>query len=132
MDTSATPSGKKRILVVEDERTAGRMLARLLSDDYDVELAVDGVEGLQRALELPGPDLIITDVTMPGLDGVTMIERIRALSPRKVPVIFLTACGAPQDVARGIRAGARSYMIKPVDIDQLELRIKRALGADGN
>lgn len=132
MDTSATPSGKKRILVVEDERTAGRMLARLLSDDYDVELAVDGVEGLQRALELPGPDLIITDVTMPGLDGVTMIERIRALSPRKVPVIFLTACGAPQDVVRGIRAGARSYMIKPVDIDQLELRIKRALGVDGN
>ena len=107
---------------------AGRMLVRLLSDEYDVELASNGIDGLQRALAIPGPDLIITDVTMPGVDGVTMVERIRAVTPRKAPVIFLTARGAPHDVVRGIHAGARHYMVKPVDIGELEKRIKRALG----
>lgn len=128
MVTSIPPAGKKRILVVEDEPTAGRMLVRLLSDEYEVELAANGIEGLQKALAIPGPDLIITDVTMPGIDGVTMVERIRAVTPRKAPVIFLTARGAPQDVVRGIHAGARHYMVKPVDITELEKRIKRALG----
>ena len=107
---------------------AGRMLVRLLSDEYDVDLASNGLEGLRKALEIPGPDLIITDVTMPGIDGVTMVERIRQITPRKAPVIFLTARGAPQDVVRGIHAGARHYMVKPVDIVELEKRIKRALG----
>lgn len=128
MVTSIPPAGKKRILVVEDELTAGRMLVRLLSDEYDVELAGNGLEGLQKAVANPGPDLIITDVSMPGIDGVTMVERIRQITPRKAPVIFLTARGAPQDVVRGIHAGARHYMVKPVDFDELEKRIKRALG----
>ena len=128
MVTSIPPASKKRILVVEDEPMAGRMLVRLLSDEYEVELAGNGIEGLQKALAIPGPDLIITDVTMPGIDGVTMVERIRAVTPRKAPVIFLTARGAPQDVVRGIHAGARHYMVKPVDINELEKRIKRALG----
>jgi DNA-binding response OmpR family regulator len=126
--TSIPPPPKKRILVVEDEPTAGNMLVRLLADEYEVELAGDGVEGLRRALTTPGPDLIITDVTMPGLDGVTMVERIRATTPRKAPVIFLTARGAAHDVVRGIHAGARHYMVKPVDIAELEKRIHRALG----
>ena len=128
MVTSIPPANKKRILVVEDEPMAGRMLVRLLSDEYDVDLASNGIEGLQKALATPAPDLIITDVTMPGVDGVTMVERIRAAAPRKAPVIFLTARGAPHDVVRGIHAGARHYMVKPVDIGELEKRIKRALG----
>jgi DNA-binding response OmpR family regulator len=127
--TSSPPAPKKRILVVEDEPTAGRMLVRLLSDEYEVELAGDGMDGLRKALSSPAPDLIITDVTMPGIDGVTMVERIRAASTgRKAPVIFLTARGAAHDVVRGIHAGARHYMVKPVDIDELEKRIHRALG----
>lgn len=128
MVTSLPPPAKKRILVVEDEPTAGRMLVRLLSDEYEVELAGDGMDGLRKGLATPAPDLIITDVTMPGIDGVTMVERIRAITPRKAPVIFLTARGAAHDVVRGIHAGARHYMVKPVDIEELEKRIRRALG----
>jgi len=105
------------------------MLGRLLEDEYTVETASDGVEGLTIALRTPGPDLIVADVSMPHLDGISMMQQIRARSTRKVPVIFLTARGDPKDVIAGITAGARHYMVKPIDFPKLEARIKKAIGS---
>jgi DNA-binding response OmpR family regulator len=74
------------------------------------------------------PDLIISVVTMPRLDGLGMVRRIRAQQTFKVPIIFLTALDSPADVIAGIAAGARNYLTKPVDIHELERRVARALG----
>lgn len=126
MPAAALPIKKKKILLVDDDVAATEAIAQLLSNDFDVITAHDGFEGYELAVAVPGPDLIIADVEMPGMLGTTMVERIRA--KRRVPVIFLTALGGPLDVVRGIQAGARHYLTKPVNIDELEAKIERALG----
>jgi two-component system OmpR family response regulator len=118
---------RKRILIVDDDVSAGRMLALLLGDDYDTMHAADGLEGLRLAEEMD-PDLIITDVTMPNMDGYTMAKRLHASRKRKVPLIFVTARGDPRHLIQGIQSGARHYLIKPIDVADLEARIKRVFG----
>ncbi len=118
---------KKKILIVDDDVSAAHALAQLLSDEYEVDCAADGFEGYQLAVRTPGPDLVIADVEMPKMNGTMMVSLIRA--KRKVPVIFLTALGGALDVVKGIQAGARHYLTKPVDIDELEAKIHRVLGA---
>lgn len=118
---------KKRILLVDDDPAALRVLAEALEDDYEIVTATDGIAGLAAAAT--APDLIVTDVNMPRLDGVEMIQRIRDQLGLRVPVIFLTAMDSPRDVIAGIAAGARHYMPKPVNLAQLEQRIARALGS---
>ena len=130
-DGSAKPlpsaARRKVVLVVDDDPGARDALLQLLSDRYDVVTAMDGVDGFEMATLLD-PDLIVTDVTMPRLDGVAMVKRIRARMQRKAPVIFLTGCDTPSDVIAGISAGARHYLSKPVDINDLERRIEHAIG----
>jgi len=118
---------RKRILIVDDDVSAGRMLALLLSDEYDTVHAADGLEGLRLAAETD-PDLIITDVTMPIMDGYTMAARLHATQKRKVPLIFVTARGDPRHLIQGIQSGARHYLIKPIDVADLEARIRRVFG----
>jgi two-component system, sensor histidine kinase ChiS len=122
---------KKRILLVEDDLETARMLARVLSIRYEVNIATDGLQGLTLAAATPAPDLIITDVMMPGLDGLHMVERIKALDGcARLPIIFLTACSTPEDVIAGIRAGARSYLMKPIKIEELYERVQRTLSRE--
>ncbi len=119
---------KKRILVVEDEPGSALAIARILRPMYDVVLARDGREGLECALALPGPDLILSDVHMPGFSGLEMVNRIRDTERgRKIPVIFLTAMGSAQNIVDGYRAGAKYYMGKPIDVDELLDTIEAAL-----
>jgi DNA-binding response OmpR family regulator len=125
---SLTPARRKHILLVEDDAGAAEALARVLSEQYDVVVARDGMEGLAMASK-SSPDLIISDVTMPRLDGFAMVRHIRSHLARKVPVIFVSGSNAPADVIAGIRAGARHYLTKPVDLQELESRIARALGS---
>jgi DNA-binding response OmpR family regulator len=128
--TSVAPEPvRKRILIVEDDPHARGMLAKLLQDEYTVDVAADGLQCLEAALRTPGPDLIVTDVTMPNLDGITMVQRLRTRSKRRVPVIFLTARDDPRSVIAGIASGARHYIVKPIDLPKLEARIKKALGS---
>jgi DNA-binding response OmpR family regulator len=124
---SSIPARRRRILIVEDEPGAREGLFRALSADYDVVAAADGLEGVDAAIRLP-PDLILSDVSMPRLGGLPMVKLIRARLGRKVPVIFLTANDSTQAVIDGIAAGARHYLTKPVDIDDLGRRIRRLLG----
>jgi DNA-binding response OmpR family regulator len=118
---------RKRILVVDDDAGTLHAIAALLSGDYEVSTASDGIEGLQAALRLH-PDLIIADVWMPRADGVTMVQRMKQLDVLKhVPVIFLTGQTSVQSTVAGISAGAWAYLPKPIDPDILERKVKSAL-----
>lgn len=117
---------RKKILLAEDEHVAGDALARILTASYDVIRARDGLEGVRLALATP-PDLILTDVAMPNLDGLAMARTIRAKLGRKIPLIVMTAHGRPADVVAGIQAGAKHYLVKPIDVDDLERKVKHAL-----
>jgi DNA-binding response OmpR family regulator len=125
MHAHAMPVRRKRILIVDDEPDYRDILAESLGAQYDVVVARDGIEGLELASTF-APDLIITDVTMPRLGGLAMIRHLRGKQGIKAPVFFLSALGAPSDVIAGISAGARHYLTKPVDLNDLKKRIARA------
>lgn len=125
--SSSAPPRKRRILVVDDEVATRNVISRALAVRYEVMVASDGIEGAEMAAASQ-PDLIVTDISMPRLDGLGMVQRIRSQQARKVPVIFLTALDTPRAVIAGISAGARHYLTKPVDLGDLEKRVQRALG----
>jgi two-component system, OmpR family, response regulator TrcR len=118
---------RKRILIVEDEPDSSALLANFLAPQYDVVIARDGVEGIAEA-KREVPDLIITDVSMPRLDGLSMVRHLRTREGLRAPVIFVTAMGTPSDVIAGISAGARNYLMKPIELADLKKRVARALG----
>jgi DNA-binding response OmpR family regulator len=119
----------RQILIAEDEEPTRRVLTRILgaNQNYEITLAIDGIQGVQKAIQNP-PDLIITDVSMPNLDGLRMVSAIRHLLGRKVPVIVLTAKDGALDVVAGIQAGARHYLFKPIDMVDLEDKVMHILG----
>ena len=116
------------ILVVddnEDNREIAR--ARLEANRYDVELAVDGEEGLARAKELR-PDLILLDVMMPKLDGIEVVKRLKADGDLPfIPVLLLTAKSGVKDVVQGLQAGADDYLTKPIEHSALVARVAAML-----
>lgn len=128
--SGGAPGGaaKKRILVVEDDAAIVTMLKRVLGSAYEVDTAADGMDGLSRATRHPFPDLIISDVMMPRLDGYSMVARLRKTTNAKIPVIFLTAKNDPKSVVTGITVGARHYVTKPFKVDDLLDKVKRTLG----
>src|SRR5215470_14253609 len=117
-----------RILVVDDDAWILRMVTTVLEKrGYEVEVARDGEEGLAQAQASP-PDLIITDVMMPRLDGWALVKQLRARAELAlVPVIFLTALGSDEDRIRGFRLGADDYLAKPFRFEELDLRVAKAL-----
>jgi signal transduction histidine kinase len=113
------------ILIVDDEPTAREtVVAMLEAEDYDLQLAKDGMQALQM-LEQLQPDLILLDVMLPGMDGFEVCRRIRA-TPRlaEVPVIMLTALDDRDSLLRGIEAGADDFLTKPVDGRELQARAR--------
>jgi DNA-binding response OmpR family regulator len=123
------PPGRPRrhvVLVVDDDTASTDLLAKILRPRYEVMVANDGVQGFEMATK-SRPDLIITDVTMPRLDGLAMVRLIRARLHSKLPVILLTGRNAAADIIAGIGAGALHYLTKPVNIADLESRVARAL-----
>jgi CheY-like chemotaxis protein len=117
-----------RILIVDDDPWILRMVSTLLEKrGYQIVTASDGEEGLMRADQLK-PDLIITDVMMPKLDGWALVRALRSRGEfALVPVIFLTALGGEEDRIRGFRLGADDYLPKPFRFEELELRVANAL-----
>ena len=111
-----------RILVVEDEPRLLHNLAKALREErYAVDTAPDGEEGLFKA-ESYNYDLVVLDVMLPGLDGWTVLDRLR--TKKKTPVLMLTARDAPEDRVRGLDTGADDYLIKPFDLTELLARIR--------
>ena len=113
------------ILIVDDERNTREGLQRALQDRYDVLLAEDSQKAVQ-ALESTPVDVMLTDLRMPGGDGIGLLRR--ALSLSNPPVcIMMTAYGSIENAVLAMQAGAYHYVTKPVNLDELELVIHRAL-----
>jgi DNA-binding NtrC family response regulator len=114
-----------KILVIDDEPGVRESLKMALKSDYTVLTASSAEEGLQL-MEEAGPDLVLLDIIMPGTDGLTALERIRALNDR-VPVLMLTASQTRNTAFQAGRLGAYDYIIKPFQIDELKLKLARAI-----
>lgn len=115
------------ILVVEDEHTLRRLLEYRLGKQYDVRTAANGEEALQKVQESV-PDLIISDIMMPKMDGFALQSALqKQKNTRAVPFIFLTAKADEQSRTKGMRTGVDDYITKPFDIEQLLSRIERLL-----
>ena len=116
-----------RILVIEDEPQLARHVTRALTRHGHLASARhDGAAGLQAALDDP-PDLIVLDLNLPGLDGLTVLARLRAAGSL-ARVLILTARGEVEHRVRGLNAGADDYLAKPFSLDELVARIE-ALGS---
>jgi DNA-binding response OmpR family regulator len=119
----------KVIMVVEDDAAIRDMLVRSLGTNYCVYESADGQLALENLARLKPPDLIIMDVMMPRMDGLTLAAKVKAESRLKnVPLIFLTGRDSPKDVVQGINAGARHYLTKPFKIQTLLEKVGKAIG----
>ena len=117
----------KKVLVVEDHHDTSFLLCRLLKmEGYEVEHAIDGMVGFSTATS-EHPDLIVTDIQMPRMDGIEMIKRIRESRPiSKTPIIVMSAYGK-RLINDAIEAGADAFVEKPIDLDNLLATIKSKL-----
>jgi DNA-binding response OmpR family regulator len=117
--------GSSRILVVDDDATVSEVVARYLErDGFVVETVADGRVALDRALAEP-PDLVVLDLMLPGMDGLEVCRRLRALAP--VPIIILTARGQESDRIVGLELGADDYVAKPFSTKELVARVRAVL-----
>jgi two-component system, OmpR family, response regulator PhoP len=115
-----------RLLLIEDDAVLRLGLARQLeADGYRVDLAADGEDGLFQAREYP-VDLAIVDLGLPKLNGLTVVQRLRA-DGRTIPILILTARGSWQDKVLGLEAGADDYLVKPFEYPELAARVKALL-----
>ena len=122
----ATPSTKRRVLVVDDEENVTHLVSSALRfDGFETTTAGSGTAALAAVAELD-PDLIVLDVMMPGLDGLGVLQNLRAAGSQ-VPVIFLTARDAASDRIGGLRAGADDYVVKPFSVEELLARVHAVL-----
>ena len=119
-----------RVLVVDDDPPLRRMLARTLTaEDYAVTTAGDGGTALSLVAGGSPPDLIVLDVSMPGLDGLAVCRRLRAKGVT-VPILMLTARDSVADRVFGLESGADDYLVKPFAVEELIARL-RALSRRG-
>lgn len=116
----------KRILVIEDDDHIAEGLKLNLSlQGYDVIAASDGVTGLQKYKEW-SPDLIVLDIMLPGIDGLSVLRNIR-LDDERIPILILSARGSADDRVKGLAFGVDDYLVKPFDLEEFLLRIERLL-----
>ncbi len=115
-----------RILLIDDDASLREVLAFALADQgHEVETAGDGASGIERLAEVR-PDLVITDLKMPGLDGMEVLRRVRASDP-EIPVIVLTAFGRIEEAVAAMQAGAHHYLTKPYNREELKVAVEQAL-----
>ncbi|HEU5181989.1 MAG TPA: sigma-54 dependent transcriptional regulator [Candidatus Polarisedimenticolia bacterium] len=125
-DPGMEEASAARLLVVDDEATQREMLSGILTRaGYRVTLAAAGVEAL-AILERDGFDLLLTDQKMPGMDGLSLLERATALQP-DLPVILMTAYGSVSEAVSAMKRGAADYLTKPFDRDELLLVLGKVL-----
>ena len=116
-----------RLLIVEDDPQISTGLHLYLeAQGYDVELAQDGQNGLERATALPGYDLVVLDAKLPGKTGFDILREMRARGV-STPVLFLSGLGSPEDRLRGFELGADDYLTKPFSTDELVARVQAIL-----
>jgi CheY-like chemotaxis protein len=118
--TSKAPPPMRTVLVVEDDVALRTMVARALATHYCVEQAEDGLAALERLCVIEPPSLILLDIMMPRVDGLTLARKLKEDPKlRSVPVIFVTAKDTPRDLVAGLGVGAKHYLTKPFSIATL-------------
>lgn len=110
---------KQKLLIVDDEQGIVDMMASYFSHTYDVLTAYSGIEALKKIAGQP--DLILLDINMPGMDGLTLCQKIREFVT--CPILFLTARVESADKISGFQVGADDYIVKPFDLDELGARV---------
>jgi DNA-binding response OmpR family regulator len=120
----------KRILVIEDDPSVRTLVERVLTAyGFIVSAAADGLDGLMQLESGATPDLMIADVMMPRLDGMSLVKALKTRpETAQIPVIFLTAKSDSRSMIEGINAGAKFYITKPFQIDELVGKVRKALG----
>jgi DNA-binding NtrC family response regulator len=115
-----------RILVVDDEANARTALAELLRDEgFDVETAADAFKALGK-YESFNPQVVVTDLKMPGMDGIELVKKIRG-SEDPASVVVMTAFGAVSSAVDAMRSGAADYLTKPINFDELLVVLDKVL-----
>ena len=115
------------LLIVDDEKQNRTLLTELLQDDYQIILAKNGMQALERAQER-APDLILLDVLMPEMDGYAVIRALKENdATRNIPVIFISALDSPSDEERGFELGAVDYITKPFHPAIVRVRVRTHL-----
>jgi two-component system response regulator MprA len=121
-----------KILVVDDERAVRESLRRALElEGYEIELAEDGLQALDRLAREDQPDAVILDVLMPGMDGLEVCRTLRGRGSR-LPVLMLTARTQVEDRVEGLDAGADDYLTKPFALEELFARVRALLRRSGD
>jgi DNA-binding response OmpR family regulator len=125
MENRSAPQKRQyRILIIEDDAAINRVLQlELEHEGYEVDVARDGLSGLEKALK--EPDLVVLDLMLPRMDGIEVCKRIRAKS--RVPIIMLTARDRVPDRVAGLDVGADDYVTKPFSTDELLARVRARL-----
>ncbi|MBO0951162.1 response regulator transcription factor [Fibrella forsythiae] len=112
----------KKILIIEDDRRIAQNISRgLQQEGYTTEVVYEGINGRQLAMQ-PDVDLLILDLTLPGLSGFEVCRSVRAERPH-LPIIMLTALGEVDDKVEGLALGADDYIVKPFDFRELIARV---------
>ena len=120
-------SVKPQLLIVEDHEEVRAFIRERLKDQYHILEACDGPQGCQSAIEHI-PDLVITDLMMPGIDGVELAGRLKKHpNTAHIPIIMLTARADQEDKLKGLDTGAEAYLTKPFDAQELRIRVARLI-----
>ncbi len=115
------------VLIVDDTPANIDVLFNALSDDYSLQVALDGCTALELVEEYP-PDLILLDVIMPGMNGFEVCERLKSeLTTRDIPILFVTALGDVKAETKGLECGAVDYIHKPINVPLVRARVKNHL-----
>jgi DNA-binding response OmpR family regulator len=120
-----------KILIIEDDRIVWKLIEyRLKKDKHFLIWANDGLKAME-ILETIKPDLIISDIMVPYMDGIQILKKIKTMDELKgIPVIMLTSKAQEEDIVLGLELGAQDYIVKPFSPSELLLRINKALRAN--
>ena len=125
----ATRSGRMRILVVDDEASIRDLLSKTLAlAEYDVDTAPDGATALDRVRENSTYNLLIADLKMPGMDGLSLIRQVKQLKA-DLPVIIITGFSTESSAIDAVNLGVTGYLTKPFRVPQVLAAAAKALGA---
>lgn len=123
----------KTVLVIDSDTSVRQTVSQLLEKSgYATQQARDGIEGL-RIIDAQRPDLVVTDIPMPDLDGLTLVKALKKRNETKgIPVVFLTAKSDPLSMIEGINVGAKYYLTKPLQTEDFLGKIRKLLGGSGH
>ena len=115
-----------RILLIDDDNSLREVVQFILTESgHEVLTAADGLEGI--GLLAADPDLVVTDIRMPGADGMEVLRKVRSVSAAPPPVIMLTAHGTVEQAVAAMQQGAFTYLLKPFAREELKLTVEQAL-----